>query len=175
MKAVILADKYSYDTINQIIEAYRKHGIKEFILCHSSSNETIEEIDYKDYSIIKAKLDKKVKSGGMLLKIANLLDPCEPFFLTFGDYMCNIDLNNLISFHKKQGRVLSMAVIKQDDKALFGGFMIVDYDAMGYINNDYVSFEKEPITKMAEDDEVGWYYYLGDYKIIYQHMKIYGF
>ncbi len=175
MQAVILADKYSLDTTNKIIEIYKKQGIRNFIICRTSNNEMIEEIEEDDYTITQVKLDRKNKTGGQILKIANLLNQDEPFFLTYGDYLCNIDLSNFLAFHKKQAKILSMALIKQENKQLFGGFMLVDFDAIGYINNEQTIFEKEPITKMAEDDEISWYQYSGSYQIMYQHMKIYGF
>lgn len=175
MQAVILADKYSYDTTRKIIDMYKGQGIKNFIICRTSMREKIEELEYDDYTIIEAKLDKKLKTGGQILKIANLLNPDEPFFLTYGDYLCNIDLSNFERFHKSHGKALSMALIKQEDRCLFGGFMLVDYDTIGYIEGEQTIFEKAPITKMAEDDEIGWYLYSGSYQIMYQHMKIYGF
>jgi len=175
MQAVILADKYSNDTVNGIIEGYKSQGIKKFIICRTSNKESIEEIEKEQYTVIEATLEKKIKTGGQILKIANLLSADEPFFLTCGDYLCNIDLNNFIAFHKNHGKIVSMAVIRENEKQLFGGFMLVDFDAIGYIKNEQACFEKEPITQIAEDDEIGWYHYKGDYQIMYQHMKIYGF
>lgn len=175
MQAVILADKYSADTTNQIIKKYEKQGINKFIICRTSNKEAIEEIKNEHHTIIDVMLESQNKTGGQILKIANLLNTDEPFFLTCGDYLCNIDLNNFISFHKKQGKILSMAVIREKERQLFGGFMLVDFDAIGYIKNEQTAFEKEPITKIAEDDEIGWYFYKGDYQIMYEHMKIYRF
>ena len=175
MKTVILADKYSKDTIKEIINVYKKQGFNEFIICRTSINENIEEYEENGCTIIEAKLSKNYKSGGQILKIANLLEDTQPFFLTYGDYLCSIDLNNFLNFHKNQGRVLSMAVIKEKNKQIFGGFMILDYDAIGYIENERVLFEREPLIRMAEEDEVGWYSFSGNYQIMYRHMKIYGF
>ncbi len=102
-----------------------------------------------------------------------MLNPNEPFFLTYGDFLCNIELENFNDFHKKQGRALTVALIKQKNKNVFGGFMLVDIDAFDYILDEQIAFEGQPITKMAEDDEISWYYFQGKYEIIYQHMKIY--
>jgi glucose-1-phosphate cytidylyltransferase len=175
MQVVILADKYSCDTIEKIKENYKKQGMNEFIICRTSSKEMIEEYETNGCKIIEVKLEHKNKTGGQILKIANLLNYDEPFFLTYGDYLCSIDLKNFFEFHKKQGKVLSMAVIREDNRQLFGGYMLVDFDAIGYIENENDIFEKAPLTKIAEDDEIGWYYFNGKYQITYQHMKIYGF
>ncbi len=175
MQAVILADKYSNDTVEQIINIYRNQGVNKFIVCRTSNIEMIEEIENSSYSVIYVKLDRKNKTGGQLLKIANLLDSNKPFFLTYGDYLCNIDLKNFIKFHKAEACVLSMALIKERDKQIFGGFMLVDFDAMGYIDNEKTVFEKTALTRMAEDDEISWYLYSGSYQTMYQHLKIYGF
>ena len=175
MQAVILADKYSKDTTDRIVNYYKNQGIKEFIICRTSSNEMIEEHEDENVKIFEVKLGGKIKTGGQILKISNLLDNQSPFFLTYGDYLCSIDLKNFLQFHKNQGKVLSMAVIKEENRQLFGGFMLVDYDAIGYIDNENSVFEKAPLTRIAEDDEIGWYCFSGKYQIMYQHMKIYGF
>ena len=175
MQAVILADKYSHDTVEEIIKNYKKYGITDFILCRTSSCDMIEEYEKYGCKIIDVKLERKNKTGGQILKIANLLDDNAPFFLTYGDYLCSVDLNNLLRFHKSHGRVLSIVVIKEMEKQIFGGYMIMDYDAIGYINDISNVFEKEPLTKIAEDGELGWYRFSGKYQITYQHMKIYGF
>lgn len=175
MKVVILADKYSKDTVKNIMKIYKKYNVKEFIVCRTSNCEMMEEYETDDCNVIEVNLDRKNKTGGQLLKIANLLDDDSPFFLTYGDYFCDVDLKNLIKFHKNHGKVLSMVVIRKNNKHLFGGYMLIDFDAIGYIDNEENAFEKSPLTRIAEEDEIGWYYFSGQYQIMYQHMKIYGF
>lgn len=175
MKTVILADKYSNDTVKQIINIYKNQGFNEFIICRTSINENIEEYEDNGCKIIEVKLSKKHKTGGQILKISNMLDDTQPFFLTCGDYLCNVDLNNFLNFHNKQGKILSMVVIKEENRQIFGGFMILDYDAIGYVDNDNIAFEKEPLIRIGEDDEIAWYSFIGKYQVMYRHMKIYGF
>ena len=116
MKVVILADKYSQDTVKKIIGIYKKQGFKEFIICRTSYAEMIEEYEKNNCHITEVKLDRENKTGGQILKIANLLDDDKPFFLTYGDYLCNIDLKNFYDFHKNHGKVLSMSIIKEKDR-----------------------------------------------------------
>ena len=173
MKVVILADKYSNETIEKIIEYYNEQSYFDFIICVSNETEAVEVLDYESSSVVVVKLPNRVKSGGRLLRISSLLDKYEPFLLTFGDYFCDIEVDNLIEFHKNQGRVLSMALIKQEKENIFGGIMLVDTDALGYINTDGVVFERDVISRLGEEDEISWYYYSGKPKSIYQKMKIY--
>ena len=62
MQAVILADKYSQDTVKGIINSYKKQGIKEFIVCRTSTREMIEECEYEDYKVIEVRVERKNKN-----------------------------------------------------------------------------------------------------------------
>ena len=45
MQAVILADKYSHDTVEEIIKNYKKYGTTDFIICRTSLSNMIEEYE----------------------------------------------------------------------------------------------------------------------------------
>ncbi len=63
MKAVILADKYSNETIKKIVDKYSLQGIHEFILCFSGEKERIEELDFNENSFIIVQLKQPIKSA----------------------------------------------------------------------------------------------------------------
>ncbi len=172
MVAVILADRYSSQTIEKITAHYKKHGINNIIICKSSSIERIEEIDKDGQTIIVAKIGRYDKYLQQLQKIQSLIDEGE-FFLTFGDYFCNVDLNNLYKFHKSNGKVASIATIKREKYLFNAGFMILDMDIYDYIIPKMQELERDLLTRIGQDDEISYYIYDGKCQNIFTKRKMY--
>lgn len=173
MKAVILADKYSKETIKDIVNHYRKYGINEIIICVSTEKEVIEENEKNGLKIIYAGVGREYSTARELEKIKGLLGS-EPFFITFGDYICDLDLSNFICFHKRNSLVLSASVIKKDEKNyISGGFLIADSDIFEYITDKSKGIEIDVLSRIGEDGEIAFYVYKGSYKSIYARKKVY--
>jgi glucose-1-phosphate cytidylyltransferase len=172
MKAVILGDRYSKETIKQIINYYVSFGINEFILCYSSKNELIEEKEQNNIKIIIAYVGKAKTTTEQLLKIRSLITYGR-FFLTYGDYFCRADLINLIEFHKNHGGIVSLVVAKHKKRYFSGGFMIIDSDIYEYIPNEKFNFEKDVMTRVGEDMELSMYIFSGEIIKIHKNKNLY--
>lgn len=173
MKAVILADKYSKETIKGIIRHYKRYEINEIIVCLSTKNEYIEEGENKGLKLVYAGVGRESNTSRQLEKIKGLLGN-EAFFLTFGDYICDLDLSNFKSFHKSKAPVISLAVIKKDESNYInGGFLIADTDIFEYITEKSRGIEVDVLSRIGEDDEIALYVYKGSYKSIYKKKSMY--
>ena len=173
MKAVILADRYSKETIKEIINHYKRYGVNEIIVCLSTKNEYIEEGELNGLKLVYAGVGRESNTSRQLEKIKGII-ASEEFFLTFGDYICNLDLSNFKSFHKDHSPVVSIAVIKRDDKNYInGGFLIADNDIFEYIAENSRGIEVDVLSRIGEDDEIAYYVYKGSYKSIYKKKSIY--
>ncbi len=103
----------------------------------------------------------------------------EPFMLTYGDGVGNIDIDELISFHKKNGKIVTMTSIqpegrfgaldidennlvrvfkekpKGDGAWINAGFFVCQPEVFEYIPDDNsIMFEKEPLENLAKDGEL---------------------
>lgn len=172
MVAVILADRYSNQTIEKILLHYKKHEINNIVICQSSNVERIEEDDKNGQSIIVAKIGKYDKYLEQLQRIKNLIEENE-FFITFGDNFCDVDLNNLYKFHKNSGRVASIATVKRENCLYNAGFMIFDTDIFDYITPKMKELEKDLLARIGQDDEISYYVYCGKAQNIFTKRKIY--
>ena len=155
MKAIILADKYSKETVNKIISYYASYDIKEIIICVSSTTEEISEENKNDIIITYAKLKEK-NNLKQLLNLENLIEE-DRFFLTFGENLCETDLNNMLYFHKKEGKMITVCAIKENSYLKNGGIMIFDTDVFGCITEKMSKIEKDLIARVIEEDEVSFY------------------
>ena len=112
----------------------------------------------------------------------------EPFLLTYGDGVGNINIKKLIEFHKKHKRILTITSVQPDGR--FGaldigddnevlefkekpkgdggwinaGFFVCESGVFDYIKGDETIFEDEPLKKLAKDGQLYTYKHTGFWK-----------
>ena len=141
----------------------------------------IEEVAAKVKSQIE---DEIIETGkrtmidlGRLKRISNFIGD-EPFFMTYGDGVSDVDINALLNFHKKHGKLATMSAVKPESR--FGvldltennevrafreksdidsgwinaGFMVLEPKVLDYIKDDTVMFEREPMEQLAREGQL---------------------
>ena len=121
-------------------------------------------------------------TAGRIKKIQPYVND-ENFFLTYGDGVCNVDVNELLKFHKSHGKVCTITTIrpegrfgaitidgdqvlsfreksKEDVPYINGGYMVMKYDIFDYIEGDFM-LEQEPMDRLLNDDQVMAYKHYG--------------
>jgi glucose-1-phosphate cytidylyltransferase len=107
----------------------------------------------------------------------------EPFMLTYGDGVCNVNINDLIAFHKKAGKLATLTSIQlpgrfgniQTDEDgivekfqekpegdgvwINGGFFVLEPGIFDYLQGDMdnVQWETDPLAKIAADKQLASY------------------
>ncbi len=126
-------------------------------------------------------------TGGRLLRAKDYIAN-EPFLLTYGDGVADIDINALIEFHRLHGKAVSMTSVqpegrfgalettpdnrvlsfmekpKGDGSWINGGFFVCEPKVLDYIENDQTVFEQGPLENLAKDGEVYTYRHRGFWK-----------
>jgi len=112
--------------------------------------------------------------GGRLLRVREHIGD-ETFCLTYGDGVSNVDIGHLIEFHREQDALVTLTAVQPPGRfgafalesnetkvATFkekpqggsawvnGGFFVVEPEAIDYITDETVDWEKEPLERMAE-------------------------
>lgn len=111
-------------------------------------------------------------TGGRIKRIQDFIGN-EPFMLTYGDGVSNVDLNKLEEFHKSHGKIATLTTVnigqqfgvldmdydntiyqfreksKDDGSAINAGFMVLNPEIFNYIKDDSTVFEKEPLEVVA--------------------------
>jgi glucose-1-phosphate cytidylyltransferase len=111
----------------------------------------------------------------------------EPFMLTYGDGVSNVDINALIKCHKESGKYLTLTAVKPSGKFgalnisndgsidsfkekpqgdgswINGGFMVCEPEVFDYIDakRDDVIFEREPLENLASEGQLNSYKHQG--------------
>lgn len=114
----------------------------------------------------------------------------EPFMLTYGDGVCDVDINDLLSFHQQSGKVCTMTSIQagsrfgvinmQDDGTITsfeekpkdsgtwinGGFFVINPEIKDYLDYDVddMMWERQPMFDLAKDGQIAAYKHHGFWK-----------
>jgi glucose-1-phosphate cytidylyltransferase len=125
-------------------------------------------------------------TGGRIKRAQNFIGS-EPFMLTYGDGVADIDINKLISFHKSHGRAMTMTSAQPEgrfgaleiedgnkvtdffekpkgdgDNWVNAGFFVCEPKVFDYITTgDDTVFEQDPLKNLAKDGELFTYKHNG--------------
>lgn len=122
-------------------------------------------------------------TGGRIKKILSHVGD-EDFCLTYGDGVGDINISSVIELHKNQGRLATMTAVQQpgrfgsveikdhqvtdfyekphgDGAWINGGFFVLSPKVGDYIENDATIWEREPMEKLAKQNELSSYMHHG--------------
>ena len=186
-----------------IMKIYSHYGFNEFIICLGYKSHMIKEFfaDYylhtSDVTFDLSKNEMEVHNnysepwkvtlvdtglntltGGRVKRIKDYLPEDEPFMLTYGDGVSDINLKELLSFHKSHNKIATITAVnlsgrfgvldiednqsistfaektKEDGGWINGGFMVLEPEVIDYIKDDKTIFERDPLENLAKDDQL---------------------
>lgn len=203
-----------------IMKMYAHYGFNDFIIClgykgymikeyfmnyylHNSDvtvdvgNNEIEIHQTKSENFKVTLIDTGVntKTAGRLKHIQHHLGK-EPFMLTYGDGVCNINMNDLISFHQDHKRLATITSIQPagrfgslaidtdgivenfvekprgDGAWINGGFFVLEPGIFKYIPDhaDDIMWEEDPLRSLAEHGQLAAYQFEGFWKCM-DHLR----
>ena len=183
---------YSYYGFNDfiILTGYKSHVIKDYFLnyYHRYSDITIDmQNNFVDLHIMRTEpwkvtmlyTGQNAMTGARIKKAQEYVGD-EPFMLTYGDGVSDVNIDNLFTAHRKSGKLMTMTAVqpsgrfgaleidsnnfvtafrekpKGDGAWINGGFFVCEPEVFDYIesNNDDEVFEKTPLEKLALDGQL---------------------
>jgi glucose-1-phosphate cytidylyltransferase len=193
---------YSWYGFNDfvILGGYKCYAIKEYFLnyyLHKSdvtfnlreNSVKILNNNTEPWSITVLDTGLSTMTGGRIKRAQEYLDG-ETFMLTYGDGVSDININELLSFHRKHGKSLTMTAVQPEGRFgaiemnqesgavtrfiekpqgdggwINGGFFVCEPDVFNYIcDGDPTVWERDPLEKMAADNKVLAYRHKGFWK-----------
>lgn len=114
-----------------------------------------------DWKVQLAETGAETQTGGRVRRAARYLRN-EPFMLTYGDGVSDVDLRGLVEFHKRHGKLATVTGVHPP--ARFGEMNVVGdrverFDEkpqlkQGWINGGFMVFERSVVDRIAGDDTV---------------------
>lgn len=190
---------YAAQGFNEFIicAGYKQKVIKEFFAHYflynndvtfnigSNTNERIVHEKGKDnWKVTVVDTGLMTNTGGRIKKVAEYIGN-EPFMLTYGDAVGDVDLSKLLECHKKNNKLVTMTCYNfgqskgvidfnpngtvkafreksdMDGDLINIGFMIVEPKVLDLIKDDFTPFEVSPLRELAELGEVNAYIHHG--------------
>lgn len=125
----------------------------------------------------------ETQTGGRLKRLAPFLGR-ETFLMTYGDGVADVDLDALVAFHRRHGRLATVTAVRpparfggltfDGDRVvrfveksslgegwINGGFFVLEPGVLDYIAGDVTPFEGEPLERLAADGELMAYRHQG--------------
>ena len=170
-----------------IINYYRKFEFNDFIIAGGYKIEIIN--DYfdkkkKNYKIQIIDTGQDTMTGGRLRKIKTYLKE-ENFFMTYGDGLSNVNINELLKFHLKENKLVTVTAVRPparfgsliinennivtrfreksqlDEGWINGGFFVMKRKFIDFIDDNSTILEKKPLELMSKKNELLAYKHYG--------------
>jgi len=187
-----------------IMNIYAAYGFKEFVIAlgyrgelikdyfinyhYRSRNLTVQlrngdisvhEGDSEDWIVHLLDTGADTNTGGRVKRVAEFIGD-EPFMLTYGDGVSNINIPKLIEFHQTQKKLATLTAVRpparfgqmilEDGKVtefkekpqigegwINGGFFVLQPEIVNYIEGDQTAWEFESLEKIAADGQLAAY------------------
>jgi glucose-1-phosphate cytidylyltransferase len=169
-----------------IMKTYSRYGVKDFVICLGYKGNMIKDYFYNyeiagrdftiklgdrnsiqfhnnphehDWCVTLADTGEKAQTGTRVKKIEKYITE-DIFMLTYGDGVGNINIKDLLEYHKSHGKIGTMTGVHPSSR--FGEFTIKDKQVLefnekpqikeGYINGGYFVFKKEFFNYLNDED-----------------------
>ena len=170
--------------LTHIMRFFSSFGFNSFIIAAGYKQKAIFDY-YKDSIRLQKEFPnlkivntgKDTMTGGRILKLKHYFNENENFFMTYGDGLCDVNLNKLKKFHDRHGKIATVTAVrppvrfgeleitndrvtnfeeKPQTKAgwINGGFFILNHKVLDYIKDDTTMFERQPMSKLANEGKL---------------------
>lgn len=190
---------YSYYGFNDFVicAGYKQYVIKEYFsnyFLHRSditfdftagnNDVIIHDNIVEPWKVTVVDTGLNTMTGGRIKRIKKYLDD-EPFMVTYGDGVSNVDILKLVDFHKKHGKSMTITGVQpegrygvidftdddrvkafreksnEDSKWINGGFIVCNPEVLDYIEGDEIVLESEPMERLAREGQLACYKHHG--------------
>lgn len=179
----IICAGYKQNVIKEWFANYYLHTSDVTFNFREGNDVTIHRRHAEPWKVTVVDTGLNTLTGGRIKRIKEYIDN-EPFLMTYGDGVADVNINELISFHNRhnhlatltcvqpEGRYGTMDIVennvtsfrekkKEDSGWINGGFMVLHPKVIDYIDGDNISFEREPLEKMAREGQLDCYKHNG--------------
>ncbi|WP_133965455.1 glucose-1-phosphate cytidylyltransferase [Eubacterium limosum] len=190
--------EYSFYGYNDFIicAGYKQHMIKEWFsnyFFHTSDitfdftqkNKIVVHNQHSEpWKVTVVDTGLNTMTGGRIKRIQSYITE-DTFMMTYGDGVCDVNIDKLVEFHKKHGKIATLtSVLLEQQKGVLdiggdnavhafreksisdcapinAGYMVLNSEIFDYIDGDSTVFEKEPLEKIAKEGELMSYSHTG--------------
>lgn len=192
-----------------IMKLYSYYGIQEFVVCCGYKGYIIKEYfanyflhmsdvtfdmsrnsmevhhrNAEPWKVTLVDTGDQTMTGGRLKRVARYIEDDELFCLTYGDGVSDVNISELIAFHRSSGVMATLTAIyppgrfgalelsgnkvrrfsekpQGDGSMINGGFFVLSPTVLSYIAGDQTFWEKEPMERLAAEGQLAAFKHAG--------------
>ncbi|NNJ32823.1 glucose-1-phosphate cytidylyltransferase [Lacrimispora defluvii] len=191
--------EYSYYGYNEFIicAGYKQEYIKEWFdnfFLHSSDIEydftegkkevVVRETHVEPWKVTIVDTGLNTMTGGRVKRVQKYIGN-EPFMLTYGDGVCDVNIAELVKFHKQHGKIATLtSVIQKQEKGVLdisevgevrsfrekrsgdgipinAGYMVLQPEVFDYLKDDSTIFERVALEQLSDEKQLMSYVHTG--------------
>lgn len=191
--------EYAYYGHNDFIicagykQEYIKKWFADYFLCSSDvtfdytkgNNELIiHQSNIEPWKVTVVDTGLNTMTGGRIKRIQKYIGN-ETFFMTYGDGVCDVDINKVLDYHISHGKIATLTAVLQDQSKgvldiggdntvksfreksmtdgapINAGYMVLNPEIFDYIKGDETVFEREPLERLATEGQLMSYMHRG--------------
>ena len=190
--------EYSYYGFNDFIvcAGYKQHVVKEWFadyFLHTSditfdftegNKMIIHDMHTEPWKVTVVNTGLYTMTGGRIKRIQKYVGN-ERFMMTYGDGVCDVDMNELLKFHESHGKIatLTSVIIEQqkgvleiggdnavrsfreksalDGSPINAGYMVFEPEVFDYIDDDDTILERDTLARLADEGQLMSYKHSG--------------
>lgn len=185
-----------------IMRLYAHHGFNDFVVCLGYRGYVVKEYfanyvlhnadltvdlatgtiayhatNHEPWKVTLVETGSDTMTGGRLKRVAKYLEPGEPFHMTYGDGVADVDLTALTAFHKGHGKAATITAVAPpgrfgaldindgrvdrfiekppgDQGLINGGFFVLNPSVIDRVDGDPTIWEREPLEGLAADGQL---------------------
>jgi len=183
--------EYSYYGFNDFIicAGYKQHLIKDWFATYflHTSDVTFDLTEHNKVTILNQHSEPwkvtvvdtglNTMTGGRIKRVQEYVGD-ETFFMTYGDGVCDVEMDKLLAFHKSYGKLATLTAVTleqqkgilevsgdnavqsfrekgvSDGALINAGYMVLEPEVFDYIEGDKTVFEKEPMMRLADENQL---------------------
>lgn len=184
--------EYSHYGFNEFVicAGYKQHIIKEWFadyFLHNSditfdftsgrNDMTVHNQHCEPWKVTVVDTGLNTMTGGRIKRIQPYIGD-DPFMMTYGDAVCDVDIERLVAFHKAHGKMATLTAIlpeqskgvldidennsvrafreksAKDSAPINAGYMVLEPKIFDFLKDDTTIFEREPLEKVAAMGEL---------------------
>ena len=187
-----------------VMNIYSTYGLNEFVIALGFKGEVIKDyftsyyrrqsnltVDLRngqvevsdqaaeDWIVQLVDTGLQTGTGGRIKRLASSIRGAT-FLMTYGDGVANVDVSDLVAFHRKHGKLATVTAVRPparfgrldiEEKMvrnfvekpqggegwINGGFFVLEPGVLDYIDGDETMFEREPLFRLARDGQLAAY------------------
>ena len=190
--------EYSYYGFNEFIicAGYKQHIIKEWFadyFLHTSditfdltkgNDIIIHDRHAEPWKVTVVDTGLKTMTGGRIKRVQKYVGE-EPFMMTYGDGVCDVNIAEILKFHRQHGKFATLTSVKieqskgvldigmdssvrafreksvHDGAPINAGYMVLEPQVFDYIQGDDTVFERDVLGRLADEGELMSYQHTG--------------